>query len=614
MTSHPFGDAVIPEPRLAPETVVADTYEIDRLLGRGGMGEVWLARHRRLAGKQVAIKILHVEGNASLEAVARFRREAEIAARLEHPNIVQVSDFNTLPTGEPYLVMEWLKGVSLGTRLQSGGISLEDTFEIVRQVGSALQTAHSGGVVHRDLKPENIFLTQTSVGIQVKVLDFGISKLIDSQSLQTQEAVLLGTPLYMSPEQALGLNREVTGQSDIFSFASIVYEMLAGEPPYRADNIARILFRIAYESHVSLARLRPDLPQSVTVAIDHALQKDLALRTKDVATFVTELTGRPLASVPNLSSASSPQGETFRPDAVPTDSLLIADTRASGQQRPLSLRAEAPIAPTKPEPVVASTASSPPRKRWPLVLMALVVLAAAIVGVVLVVVPQPAGPSREVLHQFYTENEEPPAPSACQENDPRILEALRKAAPLLRDTLPEAQRLTQGQTALLALEPAAVGASTSAEARYLLLRAQLQAGINVSESLMAQSCPGFAAFENWAAKWAATKGKYDEATRRLQLARAADAHFTKPLLNQGIISFARGEFEQAIGPLEDYVAREPTRADGHYTLARVYDAHAQRAQASGNESLAQSTLLKANASFCRASSLGHPEAAARCRK
>ena len=309
---------------LSPGVVIAETYEIERQLGQGGMGEVWLATHRRLAGKQVAIKVLHVDRQLPQEALARFKREAEIAARLEHPNIVHVSDFSTLPTGEPYLVMEYLKGQSLAARVKGKTLPLEQVVLIMRQVGAALQAAHRAGVVHRDLKPENIFLVPTALGDQVKVLDFGISKMRDSNTVQTTDSVLIGTPLYMSPEQALGNNKEVTAQSDLFSLGSICYELLTGKAPFSADNIAKVVFRIAYEKHPPLASLRPDLPKKVVDAVEHALEKDREKRTAGIEAFVEELTGQGLAEV-----AQDESSGVFSPGMSATPSMDSGKTRAA---------------------------------------------------------------------------------------------------------------------------------------------------------------------------------------------------------------------------------------------------------------------------------------------
>lgn len=321
-----------PPSPLAAGLVIAQTYEIERQLGRGGMGEVWLAKHRRLAGKQVAVKVLHVDRQLPQEALARFKREAEIAARLEHPNIVQVLDYNTLATGQPYLVMEFLKGQSLSARARGKTMDLPQVSLIMRQVGAALQAAHRAGVVHRDLKPENIFLIPTAVGDQVKVLDFGISKLSDSNTVQTTDSVLIGTPLYMSPEQALGNNREVGAQSDLFSLGSICYELFTGQAPFHADNIAKVVFRIAYEQHTPLSSLRPDLPAHALAAVEHALQKERKRRTTDIDDFVSELTGLPLAEV-----AQDESSGVYSPGMPMTPSMSSGATRApsgGGASRP----------------------------------------------------------------------------------------------------------------------------------------------------------------------------------------------------------------------------------------------------------------------------------------
>jgi serine/threonine-protein kinase len=158
-------------------SVIADTYTIEALIGRGGMGAVFLASHRRLPGKKVAIKLLHAELTDD-EVVARFRREALIASQLNHPNIVDVTDFNVTADGTPYLVLEYLHGESLAARIQDGPMPLEGVLSIIRQVGSAVAAANREGIVHRDLKPQNIFLVPKEVDGRIfeiaKVLDFGI--------------------------------------------------------------------------------------------------------------------------------------------------------------------------------------------------------------------------------------------------------------------------------------------------------------------------------------------------------------------------------------------------------------------------------------------------------
>jgi serine/threonine-protein kinase len=280
-------------------TVIADTYEVTHLLGQGGMGAVWAASHRRLPGKRVAVKVLL---NASKEgdALARFRREAEIASRLGHPNIVEVIDFHTTPSGTPYMILELLEGESLSKRLKRGPVPLAEAMDIVRQVGSALQAAHREGVVHRDLKPDNIFLCPTDSGgvvsTRVKVLDFGISKIRGSQTVQTQESALLGTPQYMSPEQAFGRNKTIDQRTDIFALGAIVYEMLTGTAAFHGETLAQVILAIVHEQAPSLVG-KPGIPDHVAKAVDRALQKEPSARFDDVAQFVAELTGRPMQTL-----------------------------------------------------------------------------------------------------------------------------------------------------------------------------------------------------------------------------------------------------------------------------------------------------------------------------
>jgi len=278
--------------------VLGETYRIEGLIGRGGMGAVWAAEHLRLPGKHVAVKVLLDPGAGGEEMLQRFRREAEIASRLGHPNIVEVLDFNTLPTGQPYIVLEYLQGETLAARLGSGRLQLDEALAITRQIGSALQAAHRAGVVHRDLKPDNVFLCtpEEDVPTRVKVLDFGISKIRGSQSLRTQDAVLMGTPQYMSPEQATGKNTTVDARTDVFALGAIVYEMLGGQPAFAGGSLAEVVYRVVHGQPMPLRELAPALPDHVIEAVERALQKDPAARHQDVGSFVLELTGRPLSS------------------------------------------------------------------------------------------------------------------------------------------------------------------------------------------------------------------------------------------------------------------------------------------------------------------------------
>jgi serine/threonine-protein kinase len=307
--------------------VVGDTYRITAQLGAGGMGAVFAADHLRLPGKRVAIKVLHAIFSSG-DVLLRFRREAEIASRIGHPNIVEVLDFNTLPNGSPYLVMELLTGESLSARLARGPLPEGTALSITRQIGSALAAAHRMGVVHRDLKPDNIFLCPLDVDGEmrdhVKVLDFGISKIRGSQTVVTQDAAVMGTPNYMSPEQASGKNQEIDARTDVFALGAIVYQMLCGRIAFPGESYPQVIFHVVFEPHPPLGLPAGQVSPRVVAAIDRALAKKAADRFADMAGFILALTGRPLgmasavnAAVPSvladlgtldtaMSSASSP--------------------------------------------------------------------------------------------------------------------------------------------------------------------------------------------------------------------------------------------------------------------------------------------------------------------
>jgi serine/threonine-protein kinase len=278
-------------------SVIAGTYTIEGLIGKGGMGAVFMASHARLPGKKVAIKVLHADV-ADGEAMARFKREAEIASRLGHPNIVEVHDWNELPDGTPYIVYELLHGESLADRLRRGPMGLEEATNILRQVGSALAAAHREGIVHRDLKPQNIFLVQADDGVSVKakVLDFGISKIRGSTTVKTQDTAMLGTPQYMAPEQATGQHDAVDGRTDVFALAAVLYEMFAGIPAFQGTTIPEVVFKVVYEETPSLAERVPGLPPAVVTGIHRALAKKPAERWDDISAFVEAVTGSPLTT------------------------------------------------------------------------------------------------------------------------------------------------------------------------------------------------------------------------------------------------------------------------------------------------------------------------------
>ena len=210
-------------------TVLEGAYRIERLVGEGGMGAVYEAAHLRL-GTRVAVKVMARELAANPEALARFHREALVTSGLGHPHIVKVLDFSTTPSGEPFLAMEFLEGEDLEHRLRRvRRLPIAEVVHIIKQVASALAATHAKAIVHRDLKPGNIFLlTAAGENDFVKVLDFGISKVRSASTKLTRTSSVMGTPAYMSPEQARGHIEDIDERTDQWALACIVWECLSG--------------------------------------------------------------------------------------------------------------------------------------------------------------------------------------------------------------------------------------------------------------------------------------------------------------------------------------------------------------------------------------------------
>ena len=267
-------------------TILEGAYRLVRLIGEGGMGAVYEGVQLRL-NKRVAIKLMARELSARGEAVARFHREAEITSHLGHPHLVQVIDFGTAESGEPYLVMEYLEGEDLEHRLiRDGKLSMENTAHIVRQVASALGAAHAKEVVHRDLKPANIFLLQVPGEPEfAKVLDFGISKMKAARSKLTRATARIGTPNYMSPEQAAGRVDETDHRADQWALACIAWEMLSGRTPFEADEVSALFYQITNLEPPSLIQLVPNVHPRVEHVLRRALCKVPTGRFQSIREF-----------------------------------------------------------------------------------------------------------------------------------------------------------------------------------------------------------------------------------------------------------------------------------------------------------------------------------------
>ncbi|HET8933773.1 MAG TPA: serine/threonine-protein kinase [Polyangiales bacterium] len=252
--------------------VLADTYQILRMIGEGGMGRVYEARHTRLTSKRLAIKVLHADLSRQPQVVGRFLREAEATGALQHPNIVGVLDVNELPDGRPYIVAELLQGQQLGSYLERRGkLPVAEAVAICRPICRALMAAHDKGIVHRDIKPENLFLVGDGSSRTTKVLDFGISRVGSAAAKLTKTGTVMGTPTYMPPEQARG--RRVDHRADVYSVGAILYEAVTGRRPFDGEEPMATLAAVLTEDPPRPSSVVPSIPQGLELVIQKAMAK-----------------------------------------------------------------------------------------------------------------------------------------------------------------------------------------------------------------------------------------------------------------------------------------------------------------------------------------------------
>jgi eukaryotic-like serine/threonine-protein kinase len=357
-----------------------DKYRIERLLAVGGMGAVYVGTHIKLR-KRVAIKVLNPQ-LSSAPMIERFHREAITASQIGHEGIAQVTDLGTSSDGEPFLVMEYLEGESLASRLRaSGPLPVEDACELGCSILSPLSAAHRAGIVHRDLKPDNVYLVRQSRGEMVKLLDFGISRTAghDSEFRLTTTGLVLGTPYYMSPEQARG-DSVITPAADLYAFGVMLYEMLVGTVPIQAENYNQLMYRVMIGDYAKPRERRPDLPPLLetillhamaivpedrpasALELEHMLLPFCRPQFRDRATGQMSSTGLPLQP-PSSSLRGIPSG---------IDRTMLADSQATPDPRSAATVPEGPRARS-------------PRRRWPR-LLGVVLALGGVGGVVAAVV------------------------------------------------------------------------------------------------------------------------------------------------------------------------------------------------------------------------------------
>lgn len=348
-----------------PGTIVGGKYRLDEEIGRGGAATVWRGTHTTLM-RPVAIKFIHPADDDADRAAERFLTEARLVASVRHRMITDTLDFGTTEDGEPFMVMELLEGLPFHERLESTpALSDAEVIRLARLVLSGLAAVHETGIVHRDLKPENIFVVEDADGRFPKLLDFGISKHVglqkDPSSRTTQEGLLVGTPHYMSPEQARGLP-DIDRRTDIYSMGVILYEALTGCLPYDADHVGDLLIGIAQGGAPPVKRFRPELGSAISDVVEHAMGIERDQRHDDARTMSRALEG----AVRDLPA------DTYGPLTPAHDAGAGGKTRPGpvGSTQPGAVRAASPASDSR-EDTAASRAPSghadaPERARRPI--------------------------------------------------------------------------------------------------------------------------------------------------------------------------------------------------------------------------------------------------------
>ncbi len=504
-----------------PGKTLNGKYRVLAPLGSGSMGTVYLGEHVGLR-KRVALKVLHADLQVDDETLSRFQREGIAAGKFTHPNAIQIFDFDRHDKRVVYLAMEYVEGVDLKTYLRErGALPFEDALRIARQILSVLSMAHSQGIVHRDLKPDNIMIVRGAGDPDAKVLDFGLSKLIDrplEASMQTQVGRIIGTPLYMSPEQCAG--EEVDHRTDLYAVGLIMYEMVAGSPPFRGDTVAEIFSKHISQDAPSVHASNPkiEVPGTLDAFLVRCLEKDRNARFSSAHEM--------LAALDEVEGGRAARGSHL--------------TR-------------------RPRAGAARGGQASPWVRRGLLAFGAVLALIGIVALAVWLMPRLGSRGDDLPRVSMMQ---PEHRSELQQRYVKLLEESRGA---LRD------RDTAG--ALDLVDDAMQLSVADSEAYFVRALAYRQgrdddtAQADLVDAL--ERDPGYAAAAAQLGWIAFDRGDFDEAAMRFDEAAEMDAGCADALAGSGAVLSERGDLEQARATLERAVALDSTHALGHATLGRV---------------------------------------------
>ena len=380
-----------------------EKYRLDQLLEVGGMGAVYVGTHTKLQ-KQVAIKVLRRELAQIPDMIERFQREAIAASRIGHESIVNVSDLGTGRDGSPFLVMEFLNGHTLAARIrQHGAMTIPTACAIAREILDPIHAAHQAGIIHRDLKPENVFIVRGSRGESLKILDFGISRVMEAQGESenrlTYTGQVMGTPYYMAPEQAAGRS-DLGPPVDVYATGVILYEMLSGAVPFEAGNYNTIIYKVLAGQYEPLSKRLTGVPPDLEAVVARAMSLQPEARFATAAEFAAALEPFAFGSAFNV-------GSSGHMPVLPGSSPRMPVPPGSSPQMPV-VHAHAPSTPR------ADVTHAGPRRRWLLVTIAALALGgAAVAGIVLASQSGDGDPDEEPTAASKKAEEPAPPPAAA---------------------------------------------------------------------------------------------------------------------------------------------------------------------------------------------------------
>jgi tetratricopeptide (TPR) repeat protein/predicted Ser/Thr protein kinase len=573
---------------LVPGEKIAGRYQVVKLLGQGGMGAVYQARQLSM-DRMVALKLIHPKAGHSDETVKRFQREMQAGSRIEHPNVIEVFDYGE-DQGRLFLAMEFLDGKPLSKVLEAGPLPVPRILHIAGQIVRALGAAHQRGIAHRDLKPDNVMLLERyGESDFVKVLDFGIARFLEDGgdvSHMTAEGALIGTPMYMSPEQALG--QAIDHRSDFYSLGVMLYQMALGRPPFVGPTLASLIVAHAHEAPTPPSTLKPGLvPPPLEALILRLLAKSPAERPADAAALLQDLQG--------------------------ASSLGFADTVLPAER----------------------VQSTPKKSNW-LFLGAIgfLVVGGAAAGWRLSRPPAAAtAEARARLEALVLADGDPLAPPDCRATDPEVVDKLARGTAWLHDSIIGSPR-PQDRDALMLLENLKEG---GAEFWALLSRARLVVepnpdGARKAAQLAVQRCPQLALGYNLLGNAEQRSKRPADATAAYKKALELQPDYLAPRFNLGLLSLRAGDAAAAVSAFDSVLAKNPqhprahlARGQAHLLLNQLPAAlddleqaalrHPDQAEAwllLGHARTRAGTIKGAEEAFCKAKLLGSDEAAKLC--